>query len=76
MVKSSDRLAIEAMIPADGPTRLRALAVLDGVLTGQIPTDSARRPGWALIVETADGTVVCGGERSAERSERGCLWHQ
>src|ERR687897_3886369 len=34
-----DRPAIEAMIPADAPTRPRALAVLDGVLAGRILTD-------------------------------------
>jgi len=66
MVQSSDRQAIEALIPADAPTRPRALAVLDGVLTGRILTDGTARPGWALIVETADGTVLCGGDPSAE----------
>jgi GNAT superfamily N-acetyltransferase len=71
-VEYSDRQAIEALIPADAPTRPRAIAVLDGVLTGQILTDGASRPAWALVVETADGTVFCGGEPSAEAA-RGAL---
>jgi RimJ/RimL family protein N-acetyltransferase len=59
-------LAIEALISPDAPTRPRALAVLDGVVTGRILTDGTGRPEWALVVETADGTVFCGGEPSAD----------
>jgi hypothetical protein len=44
MVKSPNRQAIEALIPADAPIRCRVLVVLDGVLTGRILTDGARRP--------------------------------
>ena len=61
-----DVRAIEALIPTDVPTRPRALAVLDGVLAGRISTDDPAHPGWALIIETADGTVFCGGDPSAD----------
>lgn len=64
------RQAIEAMISARAPTRARALAVLDGVLTGRVLTDGAAQPGWALVVETGDGTVYGGGDLSAEALRR------
>ena len=54
------------MIPADAPTRPRALAVLDGVLAGRILTDDSAHPSWAMVVETADGTVFWGGQPSAD----------
>jgi RimJ/RimL family protein N-acetyltransferase len=60
------RQAIEAMISAAAPARPRALAVLDGVLTGMVLTDGSALPEWALVVETADGTVYGGGEVSAD----------
>ena len=62
--------ALEALLPADVPTRPRALAVLDGLLTGRAWADDVAAPSWVLVVETGDGTVYVGGEpgRSQLRS--------
>jgi GNAT superfamily N-acetyltransferase len=53
--------ALEALLPADLPTRPRALAVLDGVLAGRVWTDDPDAPSWVVVIETADGTVYVGG---------------
>jgi GNAT superfamily N-acetyltransferase len=51
----------EPMLPADLPTRPRAVAVLDGVLAGRVWTDDPAVPGAVLVMETADGTVYGSG---------------
>jgi len=56
------RQEIEALLPEDLPTRPRALAVVEGVLAGMLWTDDAERPSWAVVIETADGTVFGGGD--------------
>jgi RimJ/RimL family protein N-acetyltransferase len=58
--------AVEHLIPADAPARPRALAVIDGVLTGEIWTDDPAEPTWAVAMETADGTVYAGGALTSE----------
>jgi RimJ/RimL family protein N-acetyltransferase len=52
---------IERLLPAAVPARRRALAVIDGVLAGRAWCDDAARPDWAVVVETAGGTVYGGG---------------
>jgi RimJ/RimL family protein N-acetyltransferase len=56
-----DAPAIEGLIRADAPARPRALAALDGVLSGRVWADDARHPSAALVLEDADGTVWAGG---------------
>ena len=51
----------EPMLPADLPTRPRAVAVLDGVLAGRVWADDSEAPGAVLAIETADGTVYGAG---------------
>jgi RimJ/RimL family protein N-acetyltransferase len=52
---------IERLLSTAVPARGRALAVLDGVLAGRVWCDDAVRPAWAVVVETAGGTVYAGG---------------
>jgi GNAT superfamily N-acetyltransferase len=56
---------IERLIRTDAPTRLRALAVLDGVLAGRVWADEPIDPTVALMIEDADGTVWGGGALTA-----------
>lgn len=53
--------AVERLIPADAPTRPRAVAVIDGVLRGRAWTDDPGAPTAVLVLEDADGTVYGGG---------------
>jgi GNAT superfamily N-acetyltransferase len=46
------------------------MAVLDGVLAGRLWTDDPERPTWAVVIETADGTVYGGGHLTAEAISR------
>jgi len=57
----ADRSGLAALIRPDMPTRLRAVAVLDGVLAGRVWVDDADSPRRALLIEDADGTVYPGG---------------
>jgi GNAT superfamily N-acetyltransferase len=52
----------ERLLPADVPTRLRAIAVPDGVLSGHVWVDDLDRPSRLIILEDADGTVYVGGD--------------
>lgn len=61
-----DAGAIEALIRADAPTRPRALAVLDGVLSGHVWADDPDAPTAALVMEDADGTTCGGGALTRE----------
>jgi RimJ/RimL family protein N-acetyltransferase len=54
-------VALEGLIRTDAPGRPRALAVLDGVLSGRAWADDAERPTAAVVLEDADGTVFTGG---------------
>ncbi len=54
--------ALGALIRADAPTRPRALAVLDGVLSGHVWADDRDAPTAVLVMEDADGTTYAGGE--------------
>jgi RimJ/RimL family protein N-acetyltransferase len=58
--------AVERLIPADAPTRPRAVAVIDGVLGGRVWTDDPDAPTAVLVVEDADGTVYAGGDLTPE----------
>lgn len=58
--------AAERLIPVDVPTRPRALAVLDGLLSGRAWADDPRDPRAVLVMEDADGTVFGGGALTAE----------
>ena len=58
--------AAEPLIPADVPTRPRALAVLDGLLSGRTWADDPQDPRAVLVIEDADGTVYGGGALTAE----------
>jgi GNAT superfamily N-acetyltransferase len=69
-IPDSRRQEIERLLPEALPTRARALAVLDGVLAGRVWTDAADSPSWAVVIETADGTVFAGGEVTAESLRR------
>lgn len=60
------RERIERLLPDDLPARPRAVAVLDGVLAGRVWTDDPVTPSWAVVIETADGTVYAGGALSGE----------
>jgi GNAT superfamily N-acetyltransferase len=57
--------AVESLIPHDVPARPRALAVLDGLLTGAAWADDPADPSWVVVIETADGSVYAGGELTA-----------
>lgn len=61
MTPDAQSQALEALLPAELPTRPRALAVLDGVLAGRVWTDDPDAPSWVVVIETADGTVYVGG---------------
>lgn len=52
---------VESLIPTDAPARMRAVAVLDGVLAGRAWVDDLSRPGAVLVIEDADGTTFGGG---------------
>jgi RimJ/RimL family protein N-acetyltransferase len=65
LLRGRSHAAVEALFDPDLPTRPRAVAVLDGVLAGRAWTDDASRPGWAVVIETGDGTVYGGGDLSA-----------
>jgi GNAT superfamily N-acetyltransferase len=52
---------LERLIRADAPTRMRAMAVLDGVLAGRAWVDEPARPRAVLVIEDADGTTYAGG---------------
>jgi RimJ/RimL family protein N-acetyltransferase len=58
--------AVEHLIPMDVPTRPRALAVLDGLLSGRAWADDPADPDALLVMEDADGTVFGGGRVTAE----------
>ncbi len=57
---------VDGLFPAECPTRPRAVAVLDGVLSGRIWADDRERPTALLVMEDADGTVFGGGALAAE----------
>lgn len=61
-IPDTDRQEIERLLPTSLPTRPRAIAVLDGVLAGAVWTDGSAHPGWAVVIESADGTVYAGGD--------------
>jgi RimJ/RimL family protein N-acetyltransferase len=65
-IPDTRRQEIERLLPETLPTRARALAVLDGVLAGRVWTDAADSPSWAVVIETADGTVFAVGDVTAE----------
>lgn len=67
---SPERAALDRLLATDVPTRLRALAVLDGVLAGRVWVDDRADPGGVLIVEEADGTVYAGGALGSEAVRR------
>jgi GNAT superfamily N-acetyltransferase len=52
---------VARLIPVDVPARPRAVAVMDGVLSGRVWTDDAAHPGATIVLEDADGTVYAGG---------------
>jgi RimJ/RimL family protein N-acetyltransferase len=54
------------LIRADAPTRPRALAVLDGVLSGYAWVDDPAAPRSLLVVEDADGTTYAAGALSRD----------
>jgi RimJ/RimL family protein N-acetyltransferase len=56
-----DRDAADALLPIRLPARPRALAILDGVLSGAAWTDDPARPTWIVLIDGGDGTVYCGG---------------
>lgn len=56
----------ESLIRADTPARPRALAVLDGLLSGRAWADDPANPRAVLVMEDADGTVYGGGALTAE----------
>ena len=58
--------SLDAMLPADVPTRPRAVAVLDGTLNGRVWVDDPGEPRAVLVIETADGTVYAGGTITRE----------
>ena len=53
---------LEGLVRADTPTRMRAVAVLDGVLAGRAWVDEPARPRAVLVIEDADGTTYAGGD--------------
>ena len=61
-----DGEALDSLIPGDVPTRPRALAVVDGVLSGRVWVDDPERPTAGLVIEDADGTVYGGGALTAD----------
>lgn len=65
-VPPSAAAALERLVPHHSPTRPRALAVLDGVLSGRVWTDDPMRPRAVLVMEDADGTVYVGGTLSRD----------
>ncbi|HET9416491.1 MAG TPA: GNAT family N-acetyltransferase [Candidatus Limnocylindria bacterium] len=52
---------VERLIGPDTPARPRAVAVLDGQLTGRAWADDPDEPRAVLVLEDADGTVYGGG---------------
>jgi RimJ/RimL family protein N-acetyltransferase len=54
--------SLERLIRADAPTRMRAVAVLDGTLVGRAWVDDPTRPRGVLVIEDADGTTYAGGD--------------
>ena len=52
---------VARLLPPDVPARPRALAVLEGVLSGYAWVDDLDRPSALLVIEDADGTVYGGG---------------
>jgi GNAT superfamily N-acetyltransferase len=54
--------AITDLLGADEPAGWRVGAVLDGVIHGVIYTDDPERPSYAVLRETAYGTLYVGGE--------------
>jgi RimJ/RimL family protein N-acetyltransferase len=61
-----DAAAIERLIRADAPARPRALAVLDGLLSGRAWADDPHHPSAAIVIEDSDGTVYAGGTLTAD----------
>jgi RimJ/RimL family protein N-acetyltransferase len=59
--------SLESLLPADVPTRPRAIAVLDGTLNGRVWVDDPGEPRTVLVIETADGTVYAGGAVTREQ---------
>jgi GNAT superfamily N-acetyltransferase len=53
---------VERLLPADLPTRPRALGVIDSALAGRAWVDDPDAPRWTVVVETSDGTVFVGGD--------------
>lgn len=51
----------EQLLSPELPARPRALAVLDGVLSGHAWVDDVASPNALLVIEDADGTVYAGG---------------
>lgn len=58
--------AAERLISPLMPTRPRAVAVLDDVLSGRVWTDDPEAPTAVLVIEDADGTVFGGGALTAD----------
>lgn len=56
----------ERLISADAPARPRAVAVLDGLLSGRAWADDPDTPGAVVVMEDADGTVYGGGALTVE----------
>ena len=52
---------LDALLARDIPARPRAIAVLDGTLTGRAWVDDPGHARAVLVMETADGTVYGGG---------------
>lgn len=69
-IPDRSRQEIERLLPPDLPTRARALAVLDGALAGRVWTDAVEAPAWAVVIETADGTVYAAGSVTADSLRR------
>jgi GNAT acetyltransferase-like protein len=53
--------ALRALLPADAPGGLRLSGVVRGLLPGKILTDDPKRPTWAVVQESAFGTLYLGG---------------
>lgn len=60
------RTGLDRLLAVDVPTRPRALAVLDGVLSGRVWVDDPRNPAAVLVIEDVDGTVYAGGPMSRD----------
>lgn len=48
---------VSTLFTAAYPVPIRLWAMLDGIITTRLCTDSAKVPTWALLQELAEGTV-------------------